>query len=197
STNADERIAAAYDLGRLDDVKAVPSLLAALNDSDPDVVRVAGRSLMKLYPKRHPDDSELIPLLKSANPETRQQALLLLSESDDRDSFAEIAAMAGNETNMRVICVLAETLKHQKASDALPLLDALLAKSEDESASTAKKCVESMKYFGTEAAPRLIKRLDSPNKNVKRMALSALEEMSGRKYGYDTKKWKFWSASIR
>jgi bisphosphoglycerate-independent phosphoglycerate mutase (AlkP superfamily) len=91
---------------------------------------------------------------------------------------------------------LAETMINQRASYALPILDLILSKTADKSATAVKTCVDAMKYFGRAAAPYLIKRLDSQNNHVKRAALAALEEISGRKYGYDKKRWNFWRTNL-
>ena len=196
STSSEERLAAAYDLGRLGDGKAVPLLLKTLIDPDSDIVRVAGRSIQALYSKNPPNDSELIPLLKHVNPTTREQAILILSHSDTSESFDAISALAKREKNMRVLRSLAKTMKNQKASDALPLLDALLTQSADKSASTAKTCVKSMKYFGEDAAQYLIKHLRTSNKSIKTAIVSTLEEISGRSYGNDVNKWRKWLKSL-
>jgi len=187
------RMAAAYDLGKMNDGKAVPVLLNALSDSDPDVVCVAAESILKLSSKQKPDRKKLLKLLKNPEPVIREQTIYLISESGDTEALKSLLFTAEHEKNMLVIKMIAKGLKHIAPEDALPSLKKLLDRSLDKSNDTSLMCIKSMQTFGKQAAPYIIPYITSSNTNIKKAAITALKELSGRDYGSNIKKWEHWA----
>jgi HEAT repeat protein len=187
------RLAAAYDLGKLNNGKAVPLLVGALTDSDPDVVCVAADSIVKLSSKQKPDIKKILRLLKNKSPVIREQAVYLISESGDSAALKAVLSTAETETSMLVIKMMANALKHAAPGDALPSLQKLLDQSLDKSNEASVMCIKSMQTFGKQAAEYIIPYITSPNSNIKKAALNALKEMSGRDYGSNIEKWKKWA----
>lgn len=191
------RMAAAYDLGKLGDGAAVPKLVKSLKDDDPDVAGVAAKSIVKLADKQKPDMKEIIKLLKDQRPYVREQAVFIIGKIGNPLVYQVVMENAKRETNARVMLVTARMLVNAEGKKALPVLRELLAKSEETHSPTAIQCIKSMSSFGEPAAPYLVDSLASTNDNVKRAAIAALKNISGRDYGDDTAKWEKWAESVK
>ena len=194
--SAEIRMAAAYDLGQLGDGAAVPLLVKHLTDSDPDVICVSAKSIVRLSDKQKPDMKRILKLLKNKRPIVREQAIYIIGSIGDISAYEVVMEIADKEDNMRVIQSIAKMLVNADGKKALPLLNKLLRKSEGISNPAATECIKSMVSFGESATFYLIHCLSSTNDNVKRATVKALKDVSGRDYGNDTEKWKKWAEKI-
>jgi HEAT repeat protein len=190
--NPEERANAAYELGNLGDPRAVDALMERVDrpDSDSGVVRVAAGAVAKLGAKRKPNLADLVRLLGRREAIVREQAVFLVGESGNAGALAKIAELAGKEGNVRVWMAMTSVLRRADVETALPALKRLLAKSADRSNAVAVACVKSMEAFGDPACPYLVDCLDSPVVGVKRAAMEALSDITGKNLGYDSAKWR-------
>ena len=99
------------------------------------------------------------------------------------DVVGQVLEMVDKENNMMVISMMADKLKREESSKALPALDKLLKKSVDNSNTAAIACINSLNTFGRPAAKYLIPYVQHQNKNISNAVLRTLSNMSGRNYG--------------
>ena len=190
--NPDERASAAYELGNLGDPRALDPLMERVEkpDPEPDVVRVAAVAVARLAPERRPGLAGLAQLLERREPVVREQAVFLIGEAGNAGALGAVAKRVEGEDNPRVWMAMANVFGRADAKTALPALKRLFAKCADRSNAVATACVKSMAAFGEEAVPYLVDCLDSPSVGVKRAAMKALSDITGKNYGYDSAAWR-------
>ena len=88
--------------------------------------------------------------------------------------------------------MMAEMLRNAETDTALPALALLIKKCEKRNNAAAVKCIKAMQSFGRIGAEYIIPYLHSESANIRNAAVTALQDISGRNYGNDMKKWQKW-----
>ncbi len=182
------RAEAAYDLGRLEEPRAVSALVGALADPDPAVGRMAARSLIALKGQARADQAKLADLLGHEELLVREQAARVLGAYQDAAALAPLSRAARTETSARVQIALAEALARLEEPDAVAALAELYDRAADRWAALA--CVQALASYGRPAAAHLVHALESDSKHVREAAAHVLKELCGRDFGEDAGRWR-------
>ena len=116
------RWAAACGLGELGDPRAKPALMQVLNDGDRSVREITARSLGML---KSESNTDVLSLLKSADPKLRCGALLTLGEGKDEKSLTMIVPLL-HDPDAEVRRKAAEALCHFSNPVVIPDLQSAL-----------------------------------------------------------------------
>jgi serine/threonine protein kinase len=194
--SADIRLAAAYDLGRLEKKEALDPLFKHLTDSDPDVSAICAKSIVTIAKKYNFNIKKVLPLLKNSLPYVRAEAVFLILELGSPQEFAVVVEHAKNEENTHVLKMIVKMMPSVNSDIAIPFLYKLFKKVENSSNSLAEECVKSLAIFGEKSAKYLVLCLNSSNSNIRNSVKNALKSISGRDYGNNQEKWRKWADSL-
>jgi len=162
------RISLVAALGKIGDEKAIPALLAALNDEMPVVRRLAASSLAKIG---KPAVEELVKILKSGeSPALRKSAALVLGKIGDAQAVAPLIT-ALDDSDVKVRITTARALgRLDDESAVLPLIK-LLPNSSPE---LSKAAADSLVSLDAKAVPLMISQLEKDVANLNISDRSAL-----------------------
>jgi len=194
--SVDIRLTAAYDLGRIGRAMAIKPLIKHIQDEDPDVAAVCAKSLVAISKKVTVKVSDLYPLLKDNRPFVRAETIYVVTELGKQKDFEFVMQHEKNEDSSLVLNKIAEMMTLVSSSKAIPFLYDLFLKVQRTSNPVAKQCVESLAYFGEDACYLLVKCLYVQNPTIREEVIKALQDISGRDYGDNLRKWKKWVSSI-
>jgi len=162
------RISLAAALGKIGDKKAIPVLLAALNDEMPVVRRLAAVSLAKIG---KPAVDELVKILKNGDsPALRKSAALVLGKIGDAQAVAPLIA-ALEDFDVKVRINAAHALGRLDDENAvLPLIKLL----HNYSLTLSKAAAKALVSLDDKAIPHLISQLEKDAANPNTPYKSAL-----------------------
>lgn len=186
------RMAAAYDLSKLNDGRAVPALEKHLTDPNNSVRKVSAKAIVILAPKKKPNMRNIRQLLNQEDFLIREQAVYIIGALDDTDSLDNLLRLSEEETSTRVQAMLAKAYKKFGDKRSIPTLATMLKRSADKSPSTALACIKTLNTFEKDAVPYLINSIDVDNKKVQKKVIESLKEICGEDFGDDKEKWKSW-----
>ena len=193
---AEVRLAAASDLGRLGDATALPHLYTALDDRDSGVRRAAGRSLAALAPSAPPDIAAISRRLEAMDSGVRGDAAWTLGLLEAREAVATLIGLAASATEVRERQSVITALGRIGDPAALPTFQsawtAAQASGDEESALVIVTALGGHKALGGAAIDALIVALDHRSRGVRDAAGAALTTASGEKLGPDPARWKAW-----
>lgn len=130
------RLWAAQNLLTTGTENAIPALVKALQDSDPDVREASAQSLIRLKAS-----AAVVPLMKSKALESRETAVKVLASLSDEISLESLAEAAIHDNSAWIRIPAIETLSKQKNSAYLPLFTELLQDSQKEIYEAAKNAL--------------------------------------------------------
>ena len=192
-TDATVRAQAAWDLGTLGLLLAVPELRTALDDVDALVRQAAAKSLVRLAAKAPIDLPPLLARLELTDVGARTEALRLLGDLESREAgFAIVKHLTANDRGERIAAVLA--LTRLADPTRLPALrTALAANTSDVDFSVAVVGAYAVDHaLGKAAIPDLITALGHTSRRVREAAQHGLETATGQSYGALPSAWTTW-----
>lgn len=201
ANEAEVRLAAASDLGRLGDAAALPHLYTALDDRDSGVRRAAGRALAALAPTAAVDGVAVARRLEAGDSGIRSDAAWTLGLLEVREAIPALSALVGTASERRELEAAIGALGRIGVAEALPALqvawETAQAASDEDLALTTVRALGGRKALGGAAIDALIAALDHRSRAVREAALTALGEASGEQLGPDPARWQAWRQRSR
>jgi HEAT repeat protein len=130
------RLWAAQNLSTSATETAIPALVKALQDSDPDVREAAAQGLIRLRASQ-----TVAPLVQSLSLETRETAVKVLTSISDTISLDALTGAALNDSSAWVRIPAIEALSQQNDSRYLPIFSQILQDSQKEIYEAAKNAL--------------------------------------------------------
>jgi len=199
--DAEVRLAAASDLGRLGDATALPHLYTALDDRDSGVRRAAGRSLAALAPAAPPNIAVISRRLQADDSGVRGDAAWTLGLLEAREAVAALIDVAAKATDARERQSVLSALGRIGDPAALPTLQSAWtsaqAAGDDDAALVIVAALGCHKALGGAALDALIVALEHRSRAVREAASAALTAASGETLGPDPTRWKAWRQRVK
>jgi HEAT repeat protein len=169
------RYVAAWALGEIGDPSAIPALIAALGDQDPEVGKYAARSLIK-FGKEATD--ALLKALDSPAAATRHYAMRALGEIQDPRSADAMIAASGKVD--RVVHLWALGRLGDKRG-----FETVAAAVTDPDRNTRLAAIQALNDLGdARAIPVLTRALEDPEWMIREWAARGLESITGDRHRY-------------
>lgn len=197
-----QRAAAALGFSR--DRAALPPLVAALGDPEPDVVHNALLGLTLLGFQETPHDAIVALLRESRDPETRSNAAYALrtfveAGQDPAPYLADVrAALHDDFGGVRVQCALIVGLAHDSAS-----VERLGDMTHQPEALVVNAAVEGLQMIGKaddhakgQVARKLVERWRSAEDQLEQRLRIAMVQLAGIDYGEDEGPWIEWAGRL-
>ena len=186
-----ERMAAAFDLGRLHEPRAVAALLRHLADPDHDTRRAVARALVALAVTAPVPCAQLLTPLGHSDPRIREDTARLLGELECREAVTALSEAFAHESDEVTAIAMAAALGRIGEAGALASLAGGISRSAD----VGLACVQALgqhQAFAGEGLPDLAAYLGSSSREVRERAQAVLHQLTGEDFASDQAAWSRW-----